>query len=411
MRIVPVIARFLPVVLLLAALVGFPAGQSAIGADARPSSKGAHSLPPPDLAALTISVLDIGQGDAILIQGPSKKAILIDAGPGSGSAFLMTQLTRADVTELNLMVATHPHEDHIGGMTRLLDTYPVKNFTDAGTVHTTVTYRTLMEKLKEKAIPARVARRGQRYKLDTDLFLEVLAPREPLFNGTDSDHNNNSVVMRLTYGAFSMMFTGDCESECEQRLVADKVLTPVTVLKVGHHGSHSSSTPAFLDELKPRLAIASLATGNDYGHPHAETMVNLAKRNIDFHRTDLEGQVRVVTDGKQMWVMHFSRAKIQAKESGPMVPDEFQGPISLETQTAQAPASTPVTQAAPEAEKPAQPAVAPKNAKFVASQKSKLFHSMDCGNGQKISEQNRVYYSSRDQAMADGKEPAKDCKP
>lgn len=392
---------------------------------------GGGSPPPSDLKGLEISVLDIGQGDAILIQMPSGRAVLIDSGPSSDRELLLKQLKLADLKQIDLMVATHPHEDHIGSLAQVLDGWTVKNFTDSGTVHTTVTYRGLMDKLKEKNVPARVARRGQKYKLDPEVFLEVLAPREPLFNGTESDLNNNSTVMRLTYGAFSMVFTGDSEAESETRLVEDGVLTPVTILKVGHHGSRSSSTGPFLDALKPKFAIASLGKGNDYGHPHEKTLKSMSSRGIPFLRTDLEGQIRIITDGKQLWLESFSRNAFMAATDGTALkPSAVQGPISLDANAtggsvgnAGSLSSRPPTTDDEGGSKPTggkgsgegksmdAPAVDEKSAKFLASKKSKVFHDKDCGNGQKISEDNRVYYKRREDALADGKEPAKDCNP
>jgi beta-lactamase superfamily II metal-dependent hydrolase len=387
---------------------------------------------PSQAGLLRISVLDIGQGDSIVIQAPGGRSAIIDAGPAANQSLLINQLTRLGITQIDLAVESHPHEDHIGGFPALLDRFTVRNFTDPGTPHTTANYQALLMKLKEKKVPTRVARKGQKYKLDDKVFLEVLAPREPLFSGTNSDLNNNSTSVRLTFQDFSMLFIGDSEADAESRLVEDGV-PPTTVLKVGHHGSRSSSTSAFVDRVNPQAAVLSCEVGNDYGHPHKKTLDTYGKRSIPLYRTDQDGQVRFMTDGHRFWVATFSRNSLTAGQpDGDPAPAKVDGPFPV--RPAAGSSQAPVTQAAPASTQPGptQPApasdtrttsreVAPDSSQgsnatpsedgYIASQKSKVFHKASCPAGKKIVEHNRVYFATREEAIAAGKEPAKDCKP
>lgn len=371
------------------------------GLDAPHGLGGVPPVPvlPADSEALSIRVLDIGQGDAILIQSPGGKHVLIDAGPGVSKELLTLQLERLSIPQLDLVVATHPHEDHIGGMPMVLTTYPVRYFTDPGTLHNTPPYKDMMEALIARKIPYRVARLSQSFKLDSGIQLDVLAPRDPLFEGTRSDLNNNSVVIRLVWKEFSMLFTGDAEAESEERQVDDKFLAPVDVLKVGHHGSFSSSNPEYIRTIRPKVAIASLGAGNDYGHPHDKTVRTFRERGIDFHRTDEEGQVRVLTDGTWMWVQSFPRKRLEDR-SVPLTPGMTWGPTRVDTVVEE---KRVASLAAVEPEEPSAP--------YVASKKSRLFHLSSCDNARKLLPQNRLYFESRAEAVQEGREPAQDCKP
>jgi competence protein ComEC len=177
---------------------------------------------PPPLAGklLHVHAIDVGQGDSYLIVTPEKKTILIDAGPAEAGSKVVAFLRQQGIAELDLVIATHPHADHIGGMGYVLESFKVKNFLDSGQEHTTLTYRRMLEAVKKHVGRLTLAQAGQKFNLDNGITLSILAPRQPwLQNVSGSDLNANSVVVRLDYGQFSMLLTGDAEDETEDRLI------------------------------------------------------------------------------------------------------------------------------------------------------------------------------------------------
>jgi beta-lactamase superfamily II metal-dependent hydrolase len=283
---------------------------------------------------VTVDVLDVGQGDAILIRGGGK-TVLIDAGDRTADP--VSQLKKLGVTRLDLVVATHPHADHIGRMPDVLTSFEVGLYLDNGLPHTTITYAETMAAVAQRAIPYRTAERGTEIALGDEAKFTILFPdsQGPLTN-TRSDLNSNSVVMRLDHGENCFLFTGDSEEPTEQRLVADG-LGQCDVLKVAHHGSNHSSTQAFLDIVQPRYALISVGVGNRYDHPGPETLARLAASGAMIYRTDLSGSLRVVSDGTRLEVLEGTLDELDGVKvvTGPPPP-----PIRI-------PASVPAPVAAP----------------------------------------------------------------
>jgi competence protein ComEC len=256
-------------------------------------------LPQAFAGTLRVDILDIGQGDSVLVRTPGGKTILIDAG--DGGVDVPPILAREGVTALDLVVATHPHADHIGGMADVLKVLPVKVYTDNGLPHTTATYQKVMSEVETRKIAYRAAVRDQVYNLDDGAKLEVLFPNGVKLSNTRSDLNSNSVVTRLTHQGHCMLFTGDSEEPTEQALLSAG-LEKCDVLKVAHHGSRHSSTTAFLEAVKPRFAVVSLGVGNRYHHPGMETLQRLQAVGAEIHRTDLEGQLTILSSEKGLTV-------------------------------------------------------------------------------------------------------------
>lgn len=244
---------------------------------------------------LTVEVLDVGQGDAILITSPKGKRALIDGSTGNSGESPIPHLQARGVTSLDLVIATHPHADHIGGLDEVVKTLTVKLFTDSGLPHTTKSYETLMSLVESRGVTYRAAKRGQSFSFDGGK-IEVLHPAATPLTGTRSDLNSNSVVTRVTWGGACMLFTGDAEEPTEEALVAGGV-GACDALKVAHHGSAHSSTPAFLAAVRPQLAMVSVGEGNDYGHPDADTLSRLQKAGAKVMRTDTQGTLTLTTDG------------------------------------------------------------------------------------------------------------------
>lgn len=270
---------------------------------------------PPALTGkvLYVHAIDVGQGDSYLIVTPERKTVLIDAGLAEAGAQVVAFLRRLDIRELDLVVATHPHADHIGGMGYVLEAVKVKNFLDSGQEHTTLTYRRMLEAVKKHVGRLTIAKAGQKFNLDNGITLSVLGPRQPwLQNVSGSDLNANSVVVRLDYGRFSMLFTGDAEDETEARLLADEAPLAVKVLKVAHHGSRHSTKEPFLRAVKPEIAVISCGATNRYGHPTQATLDRLRRAGATVYRTDLHGDITIATNGSEHVVTTARKAPADA---------------------------------------------------------------------------------------------------
>jgi competence protein ComEC len=277
--------------------------------------------PVSETGRLRILALDVGQGDSILIATPGGKHVLIDAGTPQAGDDVVAALQRHGVTSLDLAVATHPHADHIGGMGRVLRTLPIKLFLDSGQEHTTATYERMIKAIRDKGVRYVEAKRGMTFDLDPGIKLEVLSPAGNNKWITDvrsggSVENANSVVLRLSYGDFAMVFTGDAEAETEAEILRGGANLKAQVLKVGHHGSRYATSDKFLDAVAPQAAIISAGAENKYGHPTQSTLDRLAADRVQLFRTDLQGEITVITDGKDFQVQPARQADAVALRQG-----------------------------------------------------------------------------------------------
>jgi competence protein ComEC len=254
----------------------------------------------PDTNTLTVRYLDVGQGDSEILQCGGK-TMLIDAGTNDSTNTLIQDIKNLGIKRFDIVVATHPHEDHIGGMDAV-----IKQF-DIGTVYmpdvttTTATFAALLKEIKNKNLTALHPTPGTVFNLGT-AQCTVLAPNSPKYE----DMNNYSIVIRVVLGSNSFLFTGDAGTPSEAEMLAKGYNVQADVLKVGHHGSDTASSPAFLAAVKPKYAVIEVGAGNDYGHPHAVTLQKLAAANVTVYRTDLNGTVTITSDGAKLTV---SKAK------------------------------------------------------------------------------------------------------
>ncbi|MDR5702133.1 MAG: DNA internalization-related competence protein ComEC/Rec2 [Armatimonadota bacterium] len=262
---------------------------------------------------LTIIVMDVGQGDAIVIRSPSGKVALIDAGGAVegyaqeidvGEERVVPFLRRLRVRRIDLLVLSHPHEDHVGGVPAVLRSFPVGVVWDSGFEHQNPSYPIVLRMIRASHIPYYLARRGDAFDLGAGVRVIVLSPTR-LDVGTGSDINNNSLVLKLVYGRVSVLLPGDIESSAEDLLLGLGEGLRSTALKVAHHGSETSSTWTFLRAVRPEVAVISVGEGNPFGHPDARTLKALAGIGARIYRTDLHGAVTLISDGRKLWVNTF----------------------------------------------------------------------------------------------------------
>lgn len=255
-------------------------------------------VPPPHRPPLELSFLSVGQGDALVIHAPGDRWIVVDAGPAdesndAGAAVVLPYLRRAGCNRIDLMVASHAHQDHIGGLPALLRALPVAAAWDAGQDERASCNQALLASYLSVGVPWRVARPGLVWDA-AGLTLRVLAP----WPGRHTV-NDGSIVLRLDYGHFSALLTGDAEAVSEAAMRGAGMPLAATVLKVGHHGSATSTSPAFLAAVHPALAVVSVGRHNRFGHPVGTVMRRLRGSGAAIARTDLAGCVRVRTDGRR----------------------------------------------------------------------------------------------------------------
>ena len=252
--------------------------------------------------ALRIDFIDVGQGDAVLVTSPAGKTVLVDAGPRRAAAAVTTFLAAHVHAPLDLLVLSHRHEDHVGGMPRVVREIGARQFMDAVVPHQSGAYAALMRELDARGITARRATRGRVVDLGGGAQMTLIGPPEPAIHGSRSDVNANSVIIRLTFGAFAALFTGDAEAPTETWLLQSGTPLRASVLKVAHHGSQYSSGAMFLDAVDAKIAVVSVGRRNDYGHPAEETLARLSAHGASVFRTDTEGEVSIETDGTSIQV-------------------------------------------------------------------------------------------------------------
>ena len=244
---------------------------------------------------LKVHFLDVGQADSTLIQLPNNEVTLIDGGNIGDGKFLVDYIKTLNIKRLDYIIATHPHADHIGGLADVIESFDIgKIYMPAKTANTQVFERLLIE-IKKKNLKITQAKSGMLIIDEGDLKLSIVSPRGDKYKKV----NDYSIVNKLNYKNISLLFTGDAEKIAEDELIDSRVNLSADILKVGHHGSSTSSSDDFLKAINPKYAVISCGRDNKYGHPDLSLIERLKSRNIKVLRTDKMGSIILSSDGRK----------------------------------------------------------------------------------------------------------------
>lgn len=249
---------------------------------------------------LEVNFFDVGQGDAIFIKTPNHQKILIDGGPDNKIIYKLGHNLPFYEKEIDLMILTHPHADHLTGLIEILKRYKVKKIISTGVMHKTPEYIEWLEEIKKQDVPMEIAKAGQVINFGENLQMEILYPFLDLASKEVENLNNTSIVSKLTFGKTSFLFTGDAGSEVEQELIESKTNLKADVLKVAHHGSKDATSQKFLDKVQPKYAVISVGEKNMFGHPSRAVINRLERMNVQIFRTDKDGDIKILSDGEKV---------------------------------------------------------------------------------------------------------------
>ena len=244
-------------------------------------------------SSLSVHYLDVGQGDSIFIELPNSQTMLIDAGENYHGEGIINYIKNCGYSKIDYLVATHPHSDHIGSMA-----YIVRNF-EIGEIYmpkvstTTAIYENLLKSISKKSLKIKSAAAGMNITAFNDFTADIIAPEVI----DEKNLNNSSIVIKMTFGIESFLFMGDAEKSEINSITTD---VSADVIKVGHHGSRTSTTDDFLERVQPSIAVISCGIDNDYGHPHESTLKFLNDINCEIYRTDKDKTITVTTDGNTL---------------------------------------------------------------------------------------------------------------
>ena len=247
---------------------------------------------------LTFAMLDVGQGDGLFIESPDGTQIMFDAGPAHKVLGPLSRVMSPFDRSIDAVIITNPDADHIGGLTDVFKNYKVSAVFESGALTDSKTYQNLKTEIKNQNIPDILAKKGMRLDIGGGALLDILFPDRDVSSWATND---GSVVARLTYGKTSIMLTGDSTTKTEKIILSENKNTLAsTILKVGHHGSRTSTSTSFARAVSPVYALISDGKDNKYGHPHKETLDTLNQIGAEIFRTDLLGTIIMKSDGRNV---------------------------------------------------------------------------------------------------------------
>lgn len=252
-------------------------------------NKRINEVPVTSEERLEVTFIDVGQADSILLENEGHY-MLVDAGNNEDGPKLVNYLKNQNIHQFDYVIGTHPHEDHIGGLDNIIEGFDINTFYMPDVITTTKTFEDVLDALGEKNVTLSIPKTNATFKLG-DATVKVL------YVGTEdeSDLNDTSIVLKVTYQNVSFLLTGDASTKVEEKLNPADLES--TVLKVGHHGSSTATNEKFLNTVNPKYAIISVGENNQYEHPHTTVLNTLAAHNITTYRTDQDGTIKVITDG------------------------------------------------------------------------------------------------------------------
>lgn len=251
---------------------------------------------------LEVDFLDVGQGDAILIKTPGGQNVLVDGGPDKTVIKRLGENLPWWDKQIDLMILTHPHDDHVTGLIEVLKRYKVKRILYTGAAHNAPNYLAWLKTVRDKKVPLTIIDKEQTMDLGQKVKLAILYPDQSLLNKTFADLNDSSIVMKLIYGRNKFLLTGDAGLAVEKILLAGGADLKADVLKIGHHGSQYSSSQEFLDKVKPLIAVIEVGKDNSFGHPNLRIIKRLERVGARIFRTDEKGTVRIESNGMKVWL-------------------------------------------------------------------------------------------------------------
>ena len=246
-----------------------------------------------DTSLLNVHYIDVGQGDSIFIELPNNLTMLIDGGENDMGKVVIDYISKLGYSKIDYVIGSHPHSDHIGGLIDIVNFFEIKKIYMPKALSTSKTYENLLNSIAEKNLKIYTAKTGLNIINDSNLLVDIIAPNSDSYE----DLNNYSVILKLTYKNKSFLFTGDAEILSENEITRD---VSADVIKVGHHGSNTSSSQSFINKVGAKYAIISVGKDNSYDHPHQVVLDRFKNSGAQIYRTDLNGTIIVTTDGNNI---------------------------------------------------------------------------------------------------------------
>lgn len=334
-----------------------------------------------------VHFIDVGQGDSILIES-SGEYMLVDAGEEDKGDTVVNYINNLGVKELKYVVATHPHSDHIGGMDNVINNIKVDNIIMPNQATSTSCFENMLDAIENNNVNVIKAQAGNEFNVGK-FNCEIIGPVE-----ISNETNDNSVVIKLSYLNDSILLTGDCSKGEERDILNSSTNISVNLLKVGHHGSSTSSTESFVNAVNPQIAVISCGKNNDYGHPHKETVDRFNKHNIKIYRTDKMGTIIAECSGNGITMKYGNKVETVTNNTISHTDSIANTDAKAENTTIEATSSTTASNT------------------YILNTKSKKYHKPSCDSVSKISDKNKKEYTgSAKDIQNKGYLPCGICKP